>query len=348
MKFVIKFFIQKKKFEKKFFIQKKKLFSAIEYLFIYIYIYIYIMSIIYVIKLNDDKYYVGKTNDVATRMEAHKNGTGCAWTRQYKYKELIETISGADETVITVKYMSIYGIDNVRGGPFVTANISHHKPTIEAMINSMNDLCQNCQQSGHFIKNCPYIIPPRKNEPLYPEVPEIPGTKTSKLSSEVSSNDESLISVLTNSFMSWLSEKIEPQNSDISINYAAPNVNNSSHSSKSPSAAANVNNSSYSSKSSSTAANINNSSYSSKSPSSKNKSLCSQCGRNSHTAGDCYASTNIDGQIICIKCGRNSHTAKDCYASTNKNGETLCSKCGRNSHTAGDCYASTNIYGKRI
>lgn len=54
---------------------------------------------------------------------------------------------------------------------------------------------------------------------------------------------------------------------------------------------------------------------------------------------------------LCSKCGRNSHTADNCYAKTKLNGKKLrkrrvpkvklCGKCGRNNHTTAKCYATS-------
>ena len=74
------------------------------------------------------------------------------------------------------------------------------------------------------------------------------------------------------------------------------------------------------------------------------KICCSKCGRNSHTSGDCYATTHISGSTIdayeasklfdfvtdkvvkkqkCSRCGRNTHVMKDCFATTHINGDDL-------------------------
>ena len=38
---------------------------------------------LYVLELEDDKFYVGKTNFIGSRFETHKRGDGCPWTRDY-------------------------------------------------------------------------------------------------------------------------------------------------------------------------------------------------------------------------------------------------------------------------
>jgi ribosomal protein L37E len=53
----------------------------------------------------------------------------------------------------------------------------------------------------------------------------------------------------------------------------------------------------------------------------------------------------------CFRCGRDSHFAKDCYASTVVSysiHSSSCYRCGRDSHFVKDCYARTDKYGNRI
>jgi Helicase conserved C-terminal domain/RecQ zinc-binding/GAG-polyprotein viral zinc-finger len=104
------------------------------------------------------------------------------------------------------------------------------------------------------------------------------------------------------------------------------------------------------------------------------KNWCSRCGRDSHSVKDCFARTNVNGQVLeasdssfsdqpacyrgrCSRCGRDSHSVKDCFARTNVNGQDLessdssfsdedaCYRCGRSSHFASNCYARTDING---
>ena len=78
---------------------------------------------IYILRLKDGRYYIGKTDNVAKRFQEHMNGNGSAWTRKYKPVELVLTIMNAspfDEDRYTEEYMERYGTDKVRGGSYVT------------------------------------------------------------------------------------------------------------------------------------------------------------------------------------------------------------------------------------
>jgi hypothetical protein len=116
------------------------------------------MVYIYVIRLENNKYYVGKTTNPTFRFENHFNVNGSAWTKKYKpisLEELIPNCDDYDEDKYTIKYMDKYGIDNVRGGSFVEiylddSTIKH----LMKMKNGTNNLCFNCGLKGHFINEC--------------------------------------------------------------------------------------------------------------------------------------------------------------------------------------------------
>ena len=113
---------------------------------------------IYVIKLTNNKYYVGKTKDVNFRLGQHFDGFGSMWTQKYKPVEvikIIETNDDFDEDKITLKYMAKYGIDNVRGGSFCKIELDDNdKIVINKMLCGSCDKCYLCGKTGHFAKYC--------------------------------------------------------------------------------------------------------------------------------------------------------------------------------------------------
>jgi hypothetical protein len=113
---------------------------------------------IYVLRCDEDKYYVGKTHNKMLRMEQHfGEGGGCVWTRKYKPVEIVETFEGDkyDEDSHVLRYMEKYGIDNVRGGSYCQEILFEEQiESITEKIVGANDLCNNCGKSGHFIKDC--------------------------------------------------------------------------------------------------------------------------------------------------------------------------------------------------
>ena len=81
---------------------------------------------IYILQLNNDKYYVGKTNKLLNdRYKEHLDGIGSFWTKKYKPLSIIKQIENSspfDEDRYVKEYMSIYGIENVRGVLIIKKN----------------------------------------------------------------------------------------------------------------------------------------------------------------------------------------------------------------------------------
>ena len=79
------------------------------------------ISLIYILLLENNKYYIGRTKDLAERFKQHCNGYGVEWTKLHKPIKIIYTtllLNSYDENNYTKLYMKKYGIENVRGGSF--------------------------------------------------------------------------------------------------------------------------------------------------------------------------------------------------------------------------------------
>lgn len=77
------------------------------------------MSTIYILALENGKYYVGKTDQPENRILSHLNANGSAWTRAYRPVRIYGTYpssSSHDEDEYTIRMMERFGIRNVRGG----------------------------------------------------------------------------------------------------------------------------------------------------------------------------------------------------------------------------------------
>lgn len=113
---------------------------------------------IYTLKLKNNKYYVGKTENPSFRLENHFSDCGSKWTQKYTpitIHEIIPNCSDHDEQRVTQNYMKKYGINNVRGGPWCKIKLTGAEiEFIQNIIDSENDNCYKCGQSGHFAKNC--------------------------------------------------------------------------------------------------------------------------------------------------------------------------------------------------
>lgn len=115
-------------------------------------------TFIYILELEQNKYYIGKTTNLNFRLENHFNNTGSWWTKNFKPIRLIEQFECKDEfdeDKYTLKYMKEKGIENVRGGSFCEIRLSYDNiHTIEKMLKSSTNSCFKCGGNGHFIKDC--------------------------------------------------------------------------------------------------------------------------------------------------------------------------------------------------
>lgn len=80
-----------------------------------------IKPILYILKLQDDKYYIGITLNLNQRLSQHFSGEGSQFTKKYKPLEVLKVIYNDDinedyENKLTLEYMQKYGWENCRGG----------------------------------------------------------------------------------------------------------------------------------------------------------------------------------------------------------------------------------------
>ena len=116
------------------------------------------MEYIYILKLKNNKYYIGKTQNVENRYEQHLNGNGSSWTKKYKPVSIIKQIKSTsqfDEDKYVKEYMLKYGIKNVRGGTY--SSIELDKVSLFQLQKELwhsKNLCTRCGRNSHFVKDC--------------------------------------------------------------------------------------------------------------------------------------------------------------------------------------------------
>jgi hypothetical protein len=113
---------------------------------------------IYILKLENNNYYVGKSNNVQKRFQQHLSGNGSSWTQLHKPLEIIKVIPNVsvfEEDSQVKELMSIHGINKVRGGSYTQIELSQiEKLTLQKEIWNAQDACTRCGRYNHFVKDC--------------------------------------------------------------------------------------------------------------------------------------------------------------------------------------------------
>jgi hypothetical protein len=77
---------------------------------------------LYVLRLEDDCYYVGMSYNLNFRFGQHFSGVGAKWTRLHRPVEVVRVIYPATEegieNKVTLEYIDLYGADRVKGGSY--------------------------------------------------------------------------------------------------------------------------------------------------------------------------------------------------------------------------------------
>lgn len=214
---------------------------------------------IYVLKLENNKFYIGKTTNPLFRLEQHLNSNGSAWTKLHKPINIVELIPNCDEfdeDKYTIKYMKQYGVDNVRGGSFCQIELNQENiNTINRMINGSTDKCYKCG-GNHFANYCNISNQSKK---IKCDRCERVGHTIDDCYASTDKNGEELIEYVEVYCCSYCGKEFETEKGARFHENVHCNIKHTK-------------------------------------TSSKNK--CFRCGRDNHYADNCYASKHINGKVI--------------------------------------------------
>ncbi len=112
---------------------------------------------IFVLRLQDDKYFVGKTKETHQKLKQTVLQTPAAWIEKYPAVEIHSSILGDayDEDKYVLKCMREYGIENVRGGSYSNVDLSMDQIiSIRRALCTATNSCIACGTVGHNIFEC--------------------------------------------------------------------------------------------------------------------------------------------------------------------------------------------------
>lgn len=115
------------------------------------------MKVIYVLRLKNNKWYVGFTTNLQRRYEQHLTGYGAWWTKYHPPLEIVETREQKtifDEDNVTKEYMLLHGVDNVRGGAYCQITLPDYQlQALEQEFRHATNRCLVCGASDHRMCN---------------------------------------------------------------------------------------------------------------------------------------------------------------------------------------------------
>ena len=115
------------------------------------------MVFVYVLELDQKKYYIGKTETSKFRIDTHFDSKGSSFTKKYPPKEIYQIIPECDkydEDKYVKKYMDKYGIENVRGGSYTKLVLSNTEiKFIQRELLEANNNYENIYDSDEFDNN---------------------------------------------------------------------------------------------------------------------------------------------------------------------------------------------------
>jgi len=84
---------------------------------------------IYVLKLIEERYYIGRSQNILQRIDQHFNGGGSVYTKKYKPLKIVEIVeekTNEDERNKTIEYAEKYTWEKVRG--YVWCRVDYKNP----------------------------------------------------------------------------------------------------------------------------------------------------------------------------------------------------------------------------
>jgi predicted GIY-YIG superfamily endonuclease len=134
-------------------------------------------NVLYILELESGNYYVGRTDNLAKRIEDHLAGKAraSAWVKKHRVVSLCkvrECFDNSEEDALVLNLMRHVDIDRVRGGTYSQPTFDESTlDSIERQLRGNSDRCFKCGKSGHFVKTCPQKRSNAKTSSVSPRTP---------------------------------------------------------------------------------------------------------------------------------------------------------------------------------
>ena len=118
---------------------------------------------VYVLTLSRGRFYVGSTSDLKRRVSDHESSKTSV-KRYLPIKQVDVAHEGLTkeqarhlETIVTEDFMIVHGIENVRGGPYLSdeSTVGLTIESLKRRSNHHRELCYLCECSDHYASRCP-------------------------------------------------------------------------------------------------------------------------------------------------------------------------------------------------
>lgn len=112
---------------------------------------------LYALRLIENRFYIGKSQNVEKRFLRHKQGSGSEWTKKYPpiTIEHVRPTFKFGELSLVLDYMDKHGIENVRGDIYSNVILSKSQMReIKIHLRHENKLCLFCGSNDHFMNSC--------------------------------------------------------------------------------------------------------------------------------------------------------------------------------------------------
>jgi predicted GIY-YIG superfamily endonuclease len=113
-------------------------------------------NMIYILALEDNCFYVGRTENLPKRIRDHFSGRGAAWTKVHRPIGVVKTIRcrhNEEEDMWTKKMMGQYSVAQVRGGSHCQVTLDgDQKKYLERERRHNSNSCFICSKEGHYAK----------------------------------------------------------------------------------------------------------------------------------------------------------------------------------------------------